>query len=98
MGAIGPLFSAFAFLLVVHPEALVDCSISIPVHAKPMRFVIEPLAFVDITICKDEAPPTIGFAVAPVTFILAPVRPNLNTLTFLLLFEFMKLARVDGAV
>ena len=48
--AIWPGLLSFAFLLVLDPFTLVFGAVSVVVDAIPMRFVILPVAFVDVAV------------------------------------------------
>eukprot|EP00344_Euplotes_crassus_P011577 CAMPEP_0197006292 /NCGR_PEP_ID=MMETSP1380-20130617/34082_1 /TAXON_ID=5936 /ORGANISM="Euplotes crassus, Strain CT5" /LENGTH=49 /DNA_ID= /DNA_START= /DNA_END= /DNA_ORIENTATION= len=46
-----------------------------------MAFVIDPLAFVDITVSMDESSLPIGFIVSPVALVFTAISPDLDSFT-----------------
>jgi hypothetical protein len=50
---IGPSLGSLPVLLIFEPIALVSRAIHVHVHTFALGFVIEPLSFVDVTICMN---------------------------------------------
>ena len=92
VAAVWPLLLAFALLLVFEPASFIGCTFCIEVFTSPVSFVLVPFTLVDISVCQNEATVALGLVVLPESFILATIRPDLNTVSELLTGD-----RVDGA-
>jgi len=76
-GTVRPRLSSTTFLLVFVPFSFVSGSFCVIIVANPMSFVINPLAFEDITVGQDEATIAIGHIILPKSLEFASIRPHL---------------------
>jgi len=74
-GPLWPRFDALAVLLVVFPVAWVLGATNIRVGSPSIALVVEPTAFIDITIGMEECPDPAGVIELPLADILGVVRP-----------------------
>jgi hypothetical protein len=74
---IRPCLFASAFLLIILPVSLVRASVNVPINSVSMRSIIDPLAFINVSIRQDESASSVGFALVPPADVLAASFPNL---------------------
>ena len=67
-------------LLVILPRADVLGTIGVSVRSVAVSLVINPVSFIDITVCVVQLSSTIGLSVPPLTFIAATIKPFLLAL------------------
>ena len=79
LGAVLPNLDAHSVLLVVLPLALVHLPIEVLVCATTVRFVVLPLPSVDVTVCVNEPPDSVGLSIGPLALVQGPVEPDLST-------------------
>ena len=65
-------------LQVVLPVALVFGTVSMRVSTVAMSLIIDPLAFVLVSMYVPEGSLTVGLIKAPVTFVASTILPDLN--------------------
>lgn len=79
LGAVLPYLDAHSVLLVVLPVALVHLPIEVLVGATAVRFVVLPLTSIDVAVCMNEPPDSIGLPIGPLALVQGPVEPDLAT-------------------
>lgn len=90
-GTIWPRFTSPPFLLVFIPLSFVSRSFSIVIVAYAVRFVVDPLTFEYVAVCKNEAAIAISHVIFPKSLKLAAIGPHLQTITFFRLALFVPL-------
>jgi hypothetical protein len=74
---IGPLLVAVAVLLIVEPLARVGGAILMEVYTLAFRFVVDPLALIDISTGLDESAHSVGHVALPVALVEGAIFPDL---------------------
>ena len=77
---VGPCLKTEAVLLVILPLADVLGAVGMSVGSMTVGLIVNPFAFINVTICVEELTEAIGFAVAPVTLVAGAIEPVLLTL------------------
>lgn len=63
-------------LLVLLPVALVPGTLHVGVDAKAVRFIVHPLAVVDVTISMEELSLATCLIILPISFIVCSIDPD----------------------
>jgi len=66
-------------LQIIFPMAFVTCSINMDVDAESIGLVVDPVAFVDISVDVDELTLPVCSIILPETFVACAIRPHLFT-------------------
>lgn len=79
LGAVLPYLDTHSMLLVVLPVALVHLPIEVLVGTAAVRFIVLPLTGVDVAVCVNEPPYSVGLPIGPMALVQGPVEPDLST-------------------
>ena len=84
-------------LTVLRPLPYVFGAVTVLVNALTLSLVIEPFALIHVAIKVDESALAVGLVVVPVTYVLAPIFPDLSSFPFSEAV-FGPRTMIDGAV